>query len=246
MIRVVQGNNVGAWTPWVTLTGGISGGSSGNTGGGGTGGNTGGGSTTVTPGEVAAPRLTRTGQYLTWVEVQNATGYQVALNGVLSSNSDLSLLIPYTPGKHTIMVRSLSGSNYSDWSSFTRTITDDFGAVPMLATPRLSLKGDSIVWDNNQRSGQSFIVSHNGKISFHTGDKLELKDLGLTAKALQGRGHTVMVQAVDGKTSSDWSEPYSNAARDLTLLIALSVGVVLVVGMATVILVMRKKSAKRG
>ncbi|MDR3022375.1 MAG: lytic polysaccharide monooxygenase [Clostridiales bacterium] len=236
MIQAKKDNNVGAWTAWITLTGGSPDIGDGNDGMGETKLSTPTGlkvtqnddSNTEEEDNLqnvpSPPRLTLTGKLLTWTDANYATSYHAVINGIHQDlgPDHLFVEIPYTAGKHSIMVCSKNDQHVSQYSTFSRTILDEYDNAPILDTPSIKLietsgKNSTIKVANHKVHSKqnaaerqsSYIVSHNGEISFFTGNSVSLDDLGLTTNDIKTGKHDVRIQAVNGFTSSEWSTPLS-------------------------------------
>ncbi|MFM9328968.1 OmpL47-type beta-barrel domain-containing protein [Paenibacillus mesotrionivorans] len=141
---------------------------------------------------------------LNWTSSPGASGYDVELNGTISSVSGTSLtktgLQPNT--SLVLRVRSKNSSGVSEWSETLSNIATKL-VVPV-ATGTSTSNSISLTWPNvsgatgynvklSSSSYQSYTVFTNSNSFFISGSP--------------GSSHTYQVQAVSSTNSSDWSSP---------------------------------------
>ncbi|MDR3022197.1 MAG: lytic polysaccharide monooxygenase [Clostridiales bacterium] len=237
MLQTVKGSEVSLWSPWITVNGGILGGDDGNTdetenaelGYGGL------------PIKLETPRLSMTGNFLTWRRISKADGFHIVLNGthyVLGDKNALSFRVPNVPGRHSVFIRAFQNDSQgkevatSGWTTWTREVGDFDGFVPKLDIPKMTLRNNSNANSQANVDGQQsdFVVNINGKIMFFSGNGISLSDLGLKQSDVKRGSTTLLVQAVNGVTSSDWSEPlyFEQFPQWAVLLLVLSISLVII------------------
>lgn len=141
---------------------------------------------------------------LNWTSSPGASGYDVEVNGTVSSVSGTSLtktgLQPNT--SLVLRVRSKNSSGVSEWSETLSNIATKL-AVPV-ATGTSTSNSISLTWPNvtgatgynvklSSSSYQSYTVFTNSNSFYLSGSP--------------GSSHTYQVQAVSSANSSDWSSP---------------------------------------
>lgn len=156
------------------------------------------------PKEFTAVDVTNRSISLSWIEVPNASSYDIEINGVLQSGimGATHTFTDLTPGtKYKFRIRTRYDNGESNWSPIVTVIT-------LLDTPEnvvLVVSEDhiQITWDEVEMA-QSYMIEVDGTIA---GDLLSTSYLH---QELAPNGqHTYRIKASNDITSSEWTDIYS-------------------------------------
>ena len=104
-----------------------------------------------------APKVTLSGNVLSWAPVEGAEGYVVIINGIPYETKETSYIIEDTaPGVYDIQVQAVRGNQTSTSETITYTVVVKLGA------PVISLSGNVVTWPAVENA-QEYEVFLNGK-----------------------------------------------------------------------------------
>ncbi|MDE7296618.1 MAG: glycoside hydrolase family 16 protein, partial [Clostridia bacterium] len=165
----------------------------------------------VKPFVLATPVISLSGNTVSWQAVENATAYEVTVNGVAQTVQDTSFTVNNVDaGEYTITVKAISNDVHYTTSSLSAPVV--YVKADKLSVPQVTLQGDTVNWEPVQNA-TSYVISMVGIAPVSVEGSVVTETVETTSYTLEMAytgEYSVTVKAVCG--SAEYADSPESAA----------------------------------